>query len=69
MRPELITGIALSAGALVGHAAIIARSLELPLVLDLGARVLGVAPDALVLVDGSGGRVLVDPDDDEIRAM
>jgi phosphoenolpyruvate-protein kinase (PTS system EI component) len=37
-------------------------------VLDLGVAVLGVAPDSTVLVDGSNGRVLVDPDADEIRS-
>ena len=68
LRPELVAGIALAGGTVVGHAAIIARALELPLVLDLGAGVLHVAPDAVVLVHGSSGRVVVDPDDDEIRA-
>jgi multiphosphoryl transfer protein len=67
LRPERVTGIALAAGAVTGHAAIVARALGSPLVLGLGPSVAAIVPDSTVLVDGSGGRVLVDPDADEIR--
>jgi phosphocarrier protein FPr len=68
LEPARVAGLALAAGAITGHAAIVARALGLPLVLDLGVAVLDVAPYATVLVDGSSGRVLVDPDADEIRS-
>lgn len=68
LEPARVAGLALAAGAISGHAAIVARALELPLVLGLGAAVLGVAPDSTVLVDGSSGRVLVEPDAEEIRS-
>lgn len=68
LEPGHVAGLALAAGAVTGHAAIVARALGLPLVLDLGAAVLGIAPDSTVLVDGTGGRVLVDPDAEEVRS-
>ena len=68
LEPDRVTGLALAAGTITGHAAIVARALGLPLVLGLGAAVLGIAPDSTVMVDGTGGRVLVDPDTDEIGA-
>jgi phosphoenolpyruvate-protein kinase (PTS system EI component) len=37
-------------------------------VLGLGGSILEVTPDAVVLVDGSAGRVLIDPGDREIQA-
>lgn len=61
-----VAGLALAGGAITGHAAIVARALGLPLVLGLGVAVFGIAPDSTVLVDGSAGHVLVDPDADEI---
>jgi phosphocarrier protein FPr len=66
LEPARVAGLALAAGAITGHAAIVARALGLPLVLDLGVAVFAIAPDSTVLVDGSGGRVLVDPHEDEI---
>jgi phosphoenolpyruvate-protein kinase (PTS system EI component) len=68
LQPQQVAGIALAGGALVGHAAIIARALGLPLVLGLGGSILEVTPDAVVLVDGSAGRVLIDPSDREIHS-
>lgn len=69
LEPGRVAGLALAAGAITGHAAIVARALGLPLVLDLGVAVFGIAPDSSVLVDGSGGRVLVDPDADEVGSL
>jgi phosphoenolpyruvate-protein kinase (PTS system EI component) len=68
LRPDRVSGLALAAGAVTGHAAIVARALGLPLVLELGVAVLGIAPHTVVIVDGGTGRVLVDPEPDEIRA-
>jgi len=61
LRPELVTGVALVAGAPNGHAAIVARALGIPLVLGLGGA-LHVALDGQpVVIDGSQGRLVVDP--------
>jgi phosphoenolpyruvate-protein phosphotransferase len=70
LRRELVAGIALAGGAPTGHAAIVARALGIPLVLGLGPDVASrVGPDATVAVDGSGGRLLVEPAADEVAAL
>ena len=69
LRPGRVAGLALASGSIMGHAAIVARALELPLVLGLGPAILGVAQRARVLVDGTRGRVLVEPDADEVRPV
>jgi phosphoenolpyruvate-protein kinase (PTS system EI component) len=66
VRPEGVAALALANGSLLGHAAIVARALEIPLVVGLGAAILRVDPGAFVLVDGSGGSVVVEPDPDEV---
>lgn len=69
LRPERVAGLALASGSLVGHTAILARALELPLVLGLGPAILAVDPRAQILVDGSRGHVLIEPEPEEIRAL
>ena len=54
-------GIALAAGGPTAHAAIVARSLGLPMVTGLGPEVLAVPHGAPLVLDGDGGHVLVDP--------
>ena len=69
IRPGLVTGLALAGGAPNGHAAIVARALGIPLVLGLG-NVLGASLDGIdVAVDGSAGRLLVDPDHADLRDL
>jgi phosphocarrier protein FPr len=62
LRPELVAGVALAGGAPTGHAAIVARALGIPLVLGLGEALLAVPEGAEVIVDGTLGRLLVEPD-------
>jgi multiphosphoryl transfer protein len=69
LRPELVGGIALAGGAPNGHAAIVARALGIPLVLGLGDA-LGPTLDGLtVAADGTTGRLVIEPTDDEIAAL
>jgi multiphosphoryl transfer protein len=68
LRPGLVAGIALAGGAPNGHSAIVARALGMPLVLGLGAALDGILDDEPVLVDGSAGCLLLDPDASEVRA-
>ncbi len=70
LRPELVAGIALAGGTPTGHAAIVARGLGIPLVLGLGAATTALADDADGLVDGRDtpdGRLIVEPDADDLR--
>lgn len=57
----LAKGIALAGGGVTSHAAIVARSLGLPMVVGLGDDVLEVGDSEDVVVDGDRGIVFVDP--------
>jgi phosphocarrier protein FPr len=57
-----VRGIVLAAGSASSHAAILARSRGLPLVVSAGREVLGVPEGTLLVVDGGTGEVHVDPD-------
>lgn len=56
-----IVGVALAAGAITSHAAIMARALGLPMVVSTGDDLLSLA-EGEVVVDGGSGRVVVAPD-------
>jgi phosphoenolpyruvate-protein kinase (PTS system EI component) len=57
---EQVAGIALSGGAVAAHAAIVARSLGIPMAVQAGAELLEVADGAALVVDGAEGEVIVD---------
>jgi phosphoenolpyruvate-protein kinase (PTS system EI component) len=59
---EPIVAIALASGAATSHAAIMARSLGLPMVVAAGDDVLLVQDGATLVVDGDGGLVYPEPD-------
>jgi phosphoenolpyruvate-protein kinase (PTS system EI component) len=61
-------GIALAAGGPTAHAAIVARSLGLPMVTGLGPDLLAVAQGATLVLDGDEGHVLVDPPEERQAA-
>jgi phosphoenolpyruvate-protein kinase (PTS system EI component) len=61
-----VAGVALAGGGPTAHAAIVARSLGVPMVVGLGAGLLEVADGAPVVVDGATGEVLTDPDPETI---
>ena len=67
LGPEVVA-VALSAGGSRAHAAIVARSLGIPMVVGAGAELLGWPPSALVVVDGDQGQVRLDPDQGELMA-
>ena len=65
---DCVHAIALAAGGPTAHAAIVARSLGLPMVTGLGPDVLAVAHGTALVVDGDTGRVLVDPPRERLAA-
>lgn len=69
LRRELVAGIALAGGTPTGHAAIVARALGIPLVLGLGGAIAALRGDIEVAVDGSSGRVLVEPTPEMVSAL
>jgi phosphoenolpyruvate-protein kinase (PTS system EI component) len=62
-----VRAVALAAGGATAHAAIVARSLAIPLVAGLGDAVLGLEDGAVIVVDGSEGVVLPEPDDEQLE--
>lgn len=64
MDPASVVAIVTAAGSPVSHAAILARSLGIPAVVGAGDGVLAIPDGTTLLVDGSDGLVVVDPDDD-----
>ncbi len=57
----LARGIALAQGGVTSHAAIVARSMGLPMVVGLGDGVLGLSEEDEVVIDGDHGILLVQP--------
>jgi multiphosphoryl transfer protein len=60
--PLGVGGIALAAGAATSHAAIVARSLGVPMAVALGEDVLAIEDGAYVVLDGDSGMLTVEPD-------
>ena len=56
-----VAGIALSGGATTAHAAIVARSLGIPMAVQAGAVLLSVADGTALVIDGGEGEVILDP--------
>ena len=61
LRPETVNGIVLAEGTPTAHAAILARGLGLPLVVGAGAAIWQIEPGQQVILDGTAGTVLVEP--------
>jgi phosphotransferase system enzyme I (PtsI) len=59
-----VRGFATDAGSRTYHTAILARSLEVPAVVGLHNAVDRIRPGQLVVIDGTGNEVIVDPTDD-----
>jgi len=60
LGPE-VKAIALAGGAVTAHAAIVARSLGIPMVVGAGDEMLGVVHGAPLVVDGSEGHAVLEP--------
>jgi phosphotransferase system enzyme I (PtsI) len=64
-----VTGLAIDAGSRTSHTAILARSLGIPTVVGLGVGTKLVAPGELVALDGTGGTLLIQPNDETIAEL
>jgi phosphoenolpyruvate-protein kinase (PTS system EI component) len=65
---EGVAGIALAAGGPTAHAAIVARSLGVPMVVGLGDAVLALAEGERAAVDGTRGEVVLRPASEPLRS-
>ncbi|WP_049987207.1 phosphoenolpyruvate--protein phosphotransferase [Halobellus rufus] len=68
LDPERVAGFATVTGGRTSHAAIFARSLALPAVVGVGEELRDVADGSDVVVDGTEGTLVVDPDDETREA-
>jgi len=58
---DRLAGIALSGGGVTAHAAIVARSLGVPMTALAGPALLGIADGERIVVDGGEGTVILEP--------
>jgi phosphoenolpyruvate-protein kinase (PTS system EI component) len=56
-----VNGLALAGGAVTAHAAIVARSLGVPMVVNLGEELFAIAEDEPAVIDGSDGELVLSP--------
>jgi len=64
----LVLGFCTAEGGATSHTAILARSLALPAVVGAGPKVLEIQNGTPLIIDGSEGILLLDPDEDTIAA-
>ena len=69
MDPDLVLGICTRDGTAISHAAILARSLGVPLVVGLGSRLDALDEGTRVGIDGERGILWVCPDAEERKAL
>ena len=68
LDPKRILALCTASGGPTSHTAIIARSLDLPAVVGAGASVLEQRDGTMAILDGTAGRLYVDPTADDIAA-
>jgi phosphoenolpyruvate-protein phosphotransferase (PTS system enzyme I) len=68
LRPGLTLGLALDAGGMTAHTAIIARSMGIPAVIGLHSLSASAVDRTHVIVDGSDGAVILNPADADVEA-
>ncbi|MEE0026420.1 MAG: phosphoenolpyruvate--protein phosphotransferase, partial [Atopobiaceae bacterium] len=64
---EHVVAIVTETGGRTSHAAIICRAMEIPAVLSVEGATKNIKSGDLVVVDGSKGKVIVDPTDEELE--
>jgi phosphotransferase system enzyme I (PtsI) len=66
LDPSVIGGFVTAAGGRTSHSAIIARSVGIPAIVGVGDAALHIEDGQLVIVDGTAGIVLVEPEAEEL---
>ncbi len=67
IKPGQVTGLAMDTGGRTSHVAILARSLQIPLVSGLRNFAAMAKAGETILLDGSRGTVIINPNEDDIR--
>jgi len=68
LDPKRILGLCTGLGGATSHTAIIARSLDIPAVVGAGAAVLEQTNGAICILDGSRGRLYIEPNDADLKS-
>jgi len=63
MNKEMVIGFATDVGSKTSHTAIMARALEIPAIVGLGTVTSQVNNGDLIVIDGSHGKIIINPDD------
>jgi phosphoenolpyruvate-protein phosphotransferase (PTS system enzyme I) len=64
-----VVAVVTAQGSALSHAAILARSLHLPMVVGVHGALLDINDGDALIIDGSSGRVVLHPDADDLRAF
>jgi phosphotransferase system enzyme I (PtsP) len=67
LSTQKVAGIVLLSGGVTSHVAVLARSLNIPLVIAYEPRLLDIKDSTLVLLDGEQGNIMIEPDDEVVR--
>lgn len=67
LQSQGVVGIVSSAGSVLSHSAILARSLHMPLVVAASAVLQKVSDGDVLILDGGSGEIVVDPGPDDLR--
>lgn len=67
IKPGQVSGLAMDTGGRTSHVAILARSLQIPLVSGLRNFAAMAKAGETILLDGSRGTVIINPNEDDIR--
>jgi len=68
MHKQNVAAFVTDVGGKTSHTAIMAKALEIPAVVGLEEATARIRPNDLLIVDGGMGIVIVDPDEDTLRA-
>lgn len=67
LQSQGVVGIISSAGSVLSHSAILARSLHMPLVVGASAILQKVSDGDVLIVDGASGAIVLDPGPNDLR--
>ena len=68
LDPKRILGLCTASGGPTAHTAIIARSLDIPCVVGAGAAVLEVTSEQTCILDGSAGKLYIQPNAEDVES-
>ena len=68
LDPKRILGLCTASGGPTAHTAIIARSLDIPCVVGAGAAVLEVNSEKTCILDGSAGKLYIEPNAEDVES-